>query len=61
MGIKSRQEGFADEASVVHRMNIAIHQVPVVQRPYNAIQQISVDKTNLTVHWIVIYLMDSVI
>ena len=43
------------------RMNIAIHQVPVVQRPYNAIQQISVDKTNLTVHWIVIYLMDSVI
>ena len=36
-------------------------QGPVVQRLDNAIQQISVNKTNHTIRWIVIYPVDSVI
>ena len=33
----------------------------VVQRPDKAIQWISVDKTNHAIHWIVSYLVDSII
>ena len=38
-----------------------VHLAPVVQRLDNAIQRISVDKTNHAIHWIVIYPVDSVI
>ena len=39
----------------------AIAQAPVVQRLDNAIQRISVNKTNHAIRWIVIYPVDSVI
>ena len=41
--------------------NFIVHQAPVVQRLDNAIQRISVNKTNHAIHWIVIYLVDNVI
>ena len=38
-----------------------LYQAPVVRRLDNAIQRISVDKTNHAIRWIVIYPVDSVI
>ena len=48
-------------APVVQRLDNAIHLAPVVQRLDSAIQRISVNKTNHTIRWIVIYPVDSAI
>ena len=54
----------------IHQISWVLHftlrvpfssQAPVVQMLDNPIQRISVDKTNLAIHWIVIYLVNSVI
>ena len=44
-----------------HLHSLEDNQAPVVQRLNDAIQRISVDKTNQAIRWIVIYPMDSVI